>query len=123
MKIAEFVDKYCADIKALYKERSRLLDNYDLPFDDEIEDDAGQRLQVVYAGDIAIPVADIITSTREDFARLYPSFECRELYDRYVNSLIMLEGEEALNHIRGSMKREQDRVRAFSVDNELSEML
>lgn len=123
MRMMEFINTYCADIKALYKERSRLLDDYDLPYDDEIEDDAGQLMKVVYAGTKVIPIADIITSTREDFARMYPSFECRDLYDKYVAALIMFEGEDALTHIRGSMQREQERVKAFNADSELSDMV
>ena len=66
---------------------------------------------------------DILTSTREDFARLYPSFECRELYDRYVDSLIMLEGADALNHIKEVMNREKERIQSFNQENSLSEMV
>lgn len=123
MLMKEFIEKYCADIKAVYMERPHILDDFDLPYDDEIEDDSGQLMKVIYCGEKAIPIMDILTSTREDFARLYPSFECRELYDRYVDSLIMLEGVDALNHIKEVMNREKERIQSFSQENSLSEMV
>lgn len=123
MRMQEFIDKYCEDIKALCKDRATLLDDFDLPFDDIEEDDSGQQVKVIYCGQYTIPILDIITSTKEDFARSYPDFACRELYDNYVGSLIMLEGEDAVNHIRNVIQREQERVAAFAQDNSLADMV
>jgi hypothetical protein len=54
---------------------------------------------------------------------MYPDFECRELYDQYIDGLVLLEGEEAVNRIRNMMKREQDRVDAFKQHNSFTEAL
>lgn len=123
MKMQEFIDKYCEDIKSLCKNRASLLDDFDLPYDDVEEDDSGQPVKVVYCGQYTIPILDIITTTKEDFARNYPDFACRELYDNYVSSLIMLEGEDAVNHIRNVIQHEQERVLAFAQDNTLADMV
>lgn len=124
MRMREFVEKYCGDLQALYSETANLLEeDYDLPFDAEIEDDSGQKVKVVYAGNTAIPVMDIISTDRSDFIRMYPSFECRELYDQYIDGLIIVEGEEAINRIRNMIRREQDRVDAFKQQNSFADAL
>ena len=124
MRMHEFVEKYCGDIKAIYSNTVDLLEeDYDLPFDAEIEDDSGQKVKVVFAGDTAVPVLDIVSTDRSDFIRMYPDFECRELYDQYIDGLVLLEGEEEVNRIRNMMKREQDRVDAFKQHNSFTEAL
>lgn len=123
MKMQEFVEKYCSDIKTTFAATPTILDDYDLPYDDEIEDESGQQMKVVYCGKYTIPIMDILTSTREDFAQLYPDFGCRELYDRYLESLIMFEGEDAISHIRSVMQREQERIHSFNADISLADML
>lgn len=125
MKItmAEFIAKYCADIKQRSEARKNLIDMEDLPHDEIITDESGQKIPIVLCCGKEIPVMDIITSTEEDFARLYPDMECREMYRMYIEALTILDGEEAVNHIRNTMSREQERVKAFSEDNELSQML
>ena len=92
----------------------KLLDSFDLPYDDEIEDDSGELMKVVYCGEKAIPINDILSMSKSDFARVYPDFECRDLYDKYIESLIMLEGEDALNHIRSVLDQERQRIKEFS---------
>ncbi len=121
MKLMEFVDKYCSDLVEHYQEKNKALELDDLPYDDIIEDDTGEKIKVVYAGQKAIPVMDIISSTREDFAVLYPDFESRELYDRYIEQLVFWDGEEAVRHIQLMMRREQERVKAFNEDNSLAD--
>lgn len=124
MRIREFVDKFCADLKSLYENTASILDEeYDLPFDDEIEDDSGNTLKVVYAGTLAIPILDIITSDRSDFVKMYPTFEARELYDNYIGALTLLEGEEAVYHIRNAMRLEQERISVFKNKNSLASQL
>lgn len=122
--IREFVDKYCSDLKALYEGTESILDEeYGLPFDAEIEDDSGAAVKVVYAGTMPIPILDIITTDRSDFVRLYPTFEARELYDGYIGALTIMEGEEAVNHIRNAMRKEQERINIFKNKNSLSSQL
>lgn len=124
MRIREFVDKFCADLKSLYENTASILDEeYDLPFDDEIEDDSGNSMKVVYAGTLAIPILDIITSDRSDFVKMYPTFEARELYDNYIGALTLLEGEEAVYHIRNAMRLEQERISVFKNKNSFASQL
>ena len=115
MLIHEFIVEYCQDIVETYTDtHSKLLDSFDLPYDDEIEDDSGELMKVVYCGEKAIPINDILSISKSDFARVYPDFECRDLYDKYIESLIMLEGEDALNHIRSVLDQERQRIKEFS---------
>lgn len=115
MLIHEFIVEYCQDIVETYTAtHSKLLDSFDLPYDDEIEDDSGELMKVVYCGEKAIPINDILSMSKSDFARVYPDFECRDLYDKYIESLIMLEGEDALNHIRSVLDQERRRIKEFS---------
>ena len=115
MLIHEFIVEYCQDIVETYTAtHSKLLDSFDLPYDDEIEDDSGELMKVVYCGEKAIPINDILSMSKSDFARVYPNFECRDLYDKYIESLIMLEGEDALNHIRSVLDQERQRIKEFS---------
>lgn len=115
MLIHEFIVEYCQDIVDTYTAtHSKLLDSFDLPYDDEIEDDSGELMKVVYCGEKAIPINDILSMSKSDFARVYPDFECRDLYDKYIESLVMLEGEDALNHIRSVLDQERQRIKEFS---------
>lgn len=115
MLIHEFIVEYCQDIAETYTAtHSKLLDSFDLPYDDEIEDDSGELMKVVYCGEKAIPINDILSMSKSDFARVYPDFECRDLYDKYIESLVMLEGEDALNHIRSVLDQERQRIKEFS---------
>lgn len=115
MLIHEFIVEYCQDIVETYTAtHSKLLDSFDLPYDDEIEDDSGELMKVVYCGEKAIPINDILSMSKSDFARVYPDFECRDLYDKYIESLIMLEGADALNHIRSVLDQERQRIKEFS---------
>ena len=115
MLIHEFIVEYCQEIVETYTATySNLLDSFDLPYDDELEDDSGELMKVVYCGEKAIPINDILSMSKSDFARVYPDFECRDLYDKYIESLIMLEGEDALNHIRSVLDQERQRIKEFS---------
>ena len=115
MLIHEFIVEYCQDIVETYTAtHSKLLASFDLPYDDEIEDDSGELMKVVNCGEKAIPINDILSMSKSDFARVYPDFECRDLYDKYIESLIMLEGEDALNHIRSVLDQERQRIKEFS---------
>lgn len=120
MLMPEFVQTYCSDLVSLYGSADST-DKFNLPCDDTIEDDSGEKVQVVYCGKQAIPVLDIVTLDEDDFAQIYPSFEARELYKSYLDTIKILDGEEALNHIRNEMRREQERVKTFSQETEIAD--
>ena len=119
----EFIDTYCSDLKEKAQSCKELIDMEELPHDYVITDDSGQKIPIVLCSGKEIPVMDIITCTEEDFARLYPDMECREMYKQYIDSLTILDGEEALKHIRNTMAREQERIKAFSEENGLADQL
>lgn len=123
MKIHEYIDKYCPEMReyaAACREYSEL---EELPHDGVSLDESGERVPYVLCNGDEIPIMDIITSTEEDFARQYPDMECRMLYKSYIDALTILDGEEALMHIRNSIRREQERVKAFSEQNDLADSL
>lgn len=67
MLIHEFIVEYCQDIVETYTAtHSKLLDSFDLPYDDEIEDDSGELMKVVYCGEKAIPINDILSMSKSD---------------------------------------------------------
>lgn len=114
MRIREFIDKYCMDIVKESKQRQSLLDSDDFSYDNIIEDSDGSLIKIVYAGAEEIPIADILTLDKKDFIKIHPSIDASETYDNYVDSIIMLEGEEALSHIRNEMMRERARIENYS---------
>lgn len=95
----------------------------ELPNDGVYIDDSGERIPYVLCEGDEIPVMDIITNCADDFARLYPSMEAQELYASYIDSLIILDGPDALSHIRDTLLQEQNRVKAFSEKNSLADAL
>lgn len=123
MKIQEFIDIYCPEIRERAQELAKTCDLEEFPNDGVDVDESGEKIPYVLCNGDKIPIADIIANTEEDFARLYPDMECRELYKQYVDALIIMDGEDALNHIRNAMVKEQARVKAFSEDNSLAEQL
>lgn len=124
MLMQEFIDTYCADLKALYVSTESIIDDgIDLPYDDVIEDDSGHKVKIVWCGDTAIPIYDIVASERSDFIKTYPSFECRELYDSYMDALYVLDGEDAVKQIRNEILREQQRIGSLTIAEELSDLI
>ena len=96
MKIGEFVDKYCQDIVQKSQEIDAVMADDGLPYDEIVEDESGSKMKVVYSANRRIPIRDIIEMERKDFAKIYSSPDDLETYDRYCDSIILLEGEEAL---------------------------
>lgn len=95
----------------------------ELPNDGVYIDDSGERIPYVLCEGEEIPVMDIITNSAEDFARQYPSMEARELYANYIDSLVILDGPDALNHIRDTLLKEENKIKAFSEQNSLADSL
>lgn len=114
MKIGEFVDKYCQDIVQKSQEIDAVMADDGLPYDEIVEDESGSKMKVVYSANRRIPIRDIIEMERKDFAKIYSSPDDLETYDRYCESIILLEGEEALQEIRNNVKREMERVKSFA---------
>ena len=110
MRIREFIDKYCMDIVKEAEQRKSLMDTDDLSYDNIIEEPDGSLIKIVYAGEEEIPVLDIITLDKKDFLKIHPSFAASRTYDQYIESIVILEGEEALEHMRNQMLREQERI-------------
>lgn len=113
MKIREFTDKYCMDILKESKQRKSLLDTGDFGYDNIVEDVDGTPVKIVYAGIEEIPIADILSLGKADFMKIHPSIDASEVYDNYIDSIIVLEGEEALSHIRNEMMRERARIENY----------
>lgn len=122
MKLGEFVDKYCEDIVLKAQTKSIFVGDDELPYDDIIEDVSGSKTKIVYSANKEIPIWDILGSNRDEFAKMYPSPDDLETYDRYCNSVILLEGEEALNELRNRVLAEINAVKSFS-STELSSRL
>lgn len=115
MKLGEFIDKYCQDI-VLRKRKEELLTLYDgLAFDRIIEDESGRLIKVIDVdGFDPIPVEDIVSMVEPEFIQRYPAPAQQEAYRAYCYNIIMLEGEEALNHIRNSLLREWKDIEDYS---------
>ena len=118
MKIGQFTDMYCQDIlQEASKKQSLLGIDDELPCDEVVIDDSGNKMKVVYSETRRIPVLDIIDLDRSEFAKIYPTASDLETYDNYINSIVILEGEEALECIRHSVRNELQRIREFSETN------
>lgn len=115
MKIPEFVNLYCADLVRKHRDQKNLCEAYGFPYDDTIEDIDGNPVRVVYGGDIEIPIQDILGMNREEFVKAYPHTLCHETYDRYLEHIIIIEGEEVLNIIRNSLTEEKKRLDNYSL--------
>lgn len=113
MKMREFIVKYCSDIVSIASQKKSLMDLDGFSYDAIIEDIDGTPIRIIYAGEEEIPIIDILSLERNDFIKLHPSFEAAAAYNNYIDSIIILEGEEALSHIRNEMLRERDRIENF----------
>ena len=94
-----------------YKVSKALMLLDDLPHDDVVEDDEGNKIPVVIVDGNNIPVADFITMDRKDFVNTWSSPGAPEAFDNYVSALTILEGEEALSKIRNAILSETERLR------------
>lgn len=118
MKLGQFIDTYCQDILEESNQRKSYLGADDgLPYDDIVQDESGRPMKVVYSATRRIPIADILDSDRSEFAKVYSTPSDLETYDNYLNSIILMEGEEALEVIRKSVRNEMARIREFAKEN------
>lgn len=114
MKLNEFIELYCKDIIINKKKQADLLDDDDFPYDDIIYDEDENPVKVVYSPAGDIPINDILGLDRSEFAKAYPSHGYLFAYDRYVDSIIILEGEEALLRIRNMMTEQQREIELYA---------
>lgn len=116
MRIFEFIDKYCKDLVEEAKQKKQLIDLADLPHDGIEQDIEGAEIPVVYVDNMSIPVSDFLTMDRCDFVKIHTTPGAGEAYDNYVSALEIIEGAEALNHIRNAILAEAKVVNE-AVDN------
>lgn len=111
MRIFEFIDKYCSEIVKAAREKKELLDLTAFPFDDFMTDNDGVTYPAILVDTILIPIEDIFTLNRDDFVRIHTVPHAGEAYDNYVANLCILEGEDAVSHIRLVLQAESRRVK------------
>lgn len=114
MRIREFTDKHCMDIVKESKQVASYLDSDDFSYDAVIEDIDGTPIKIIYAGPDEIPISDVLTLDKKDFIKIHPTLEASEAYDNYVESIIMLDGEEALSFIRNEVMKERSKIETYS---------
>lgn len=119
MKLGEFCDKYCQDILARHQKAEKLFMADDFPYDEIITDESDTPFKVVYSETRRIPIWDILQMERQEFAKVYPAPSDLETYDNYCNSVILLEGEEALSEIRNTIRRELESIKNFGKGEEV----
>ncbi len=118
MKLGQFIDTYCQDLLEQSRQRKLYLGADDgLPCDEIVEDDSGNPMKVVYSPTRRIPIVDILDMDKNDFCKIYSSPGDLETYENYCNSIIIMEGEEALEAIRKTIRSEMDRLREFAKTN------
>lgn len=118
MKLGQFIDTYCQDLLEQSRQRKLYLGADDgLPCDEIVEDDSGNPMKVVYSPTRRIPIVDILDMDKDDFCKIYSSPGDLETYENYCNSIIIMEGEEALEAIRKTIRSEMDRLREFAKTN------
>lgn len=113
--MAEFIRVYCSDIVAEKERQKELFDDEPFPFEDIIYDEDGNPIKIVYGGQTEIPITDILSMPRDEFERVYQNGECLATYDNYVENIVMIEGEEALNKIRNLINAEQEKISSFGM--------
>lgn len=91
----------------------------DFPYDEIITDESDTPFKVVYSETRRIPIWDILQMERQEFAKVYPAPSDLETYDNYCNSVILLEGEEALSEIRNTIRRELESIKNFGKGEEV----
>ena len=107
MKIFEFIDKYCQDI---IKEAVAPVDMFDL---DDLPNEGymwdlfhEKRIPFIWVDDTKVPIADILSSSIDDFVRQYNNLpSARERYEHYIEIVGLIEGEEVIERIRKQVTR------------------
>ena len=114
MFIQEFARVFCSDI--IERSKSLNIDSLvaDFPYDDIIYDEDGTPVKVVNSHCVQIPLIDILALNRSEFAKLHPDEESLNVFDRYISSIEMFEGEEAVNRVRNAVRREMERLDSYA---------
>lgn len=116
MRMSDFIQQYCADITEKYAKLGSALSDLDgFPYDAVIYDIDGSPVKVVYASGYEIPISDILSLDRNEFEKVYPYPECLQVYDNYMEAVVIIEGPEALATIRNKILSEQKRVDYYAV--------
>lgn len=109
MLISEFITVYCEDIMRMVDEaeaKGLLTKNYDAI----IEDDDGNLIKVVYAGQTPINIEDIMCGDIDEFSYLYPGEEALATYHEYRSHYTILEGLDAIMEELFAMQREREKI-------------
>lgn len=120
MRIFAFIEQYCQDIIEKVHAEKQMIDLSGFPFDELVPGPGGKQTPVVYVDGVAIPIRDFFTHTREDFMSDYNLPSAGEAYDNYLDNFIILEGEQALSHLRLSLQDEMDRLKEDLVETGVS---
>lgn len=111
MFIGEFAQVFCQDLIAKHKELKSLIDLEEYPYDDIVEDTFGERVPCINIDSIMVPIRDLLTMDKVDFVKFYTMPHAAECYDNYIGNLQLIEGEEALFHIRKVLEAEFEALR------------
>lgn len=117
MNIIEYAQTRCKDILDKYNESMQYDIFQGMPFD-EIEEVDGVMVKVVTCADGNIPIHDILGMDRKEFSRFYPSEVQLDAYDRYVSSITLLEGAEALTAIRDKISKQSEYLYHFDKEKD-----
>lgn len=104
MYIQEFIVKHCRDMLSKAGKKSYLDDYAGLEYDYTITDSDGRVVPVVMIDNLEVPIADIIAMDKDDFLKYYSSPNSEKYYLRYLRTINLIEGEEAMSIIRNKMK-------------------
>lgn len=111
MNIYGFIGEYCQDLIQAHDNAKNLIELADYPHDEIITDSTGKSVPVVYIDGTGVPVSDFFTYQKEDFVDMYKKLPSAGImYDNYLDSFVVIEGEEVLNHIRNQVKRDAARL-------------
>jgi hypothetical protein len=113
MLVAEFIETYCQDIVDECNRSSDPLAASEFSFDEMVEQDDGRKEKVIFSSRGNILVRDIVELTEEDFRRKYASVEECELRHRYLESFVILWGEEVITRARQEIDKARMKFDTF----------
>lgn len=110
MKMPEFIQTYCKDLLANHVNNSKLVEWNTLPHSDVIEDEDGKPTAVVYIDSEPVPVKDFFEYNKTDFTSIHNTPSAGEMYDNYLSSFEILEGDGAVDYYRKRVKQDAERI-------------
>lgn len=113
MNIKEFALLHCKDTLRRAEREEEVFDISGFSFDAIIQDEDGAKIPVLYTLSHQVPLMDVLSMGRADFEKIWPQKECLDMYDTYVSTLTILEGEDALFAIRNRLRAEQLRIAEY----------